>query len=187
MLTNYGEVFETWFDGANGEGPNGKRQEYDWDLFHEVVLKHQPNTIIFCDIGVGTRWVGNERGFAGETNWSTLNVQGFEPGANAPSQKVLNEGNEDGEAWIPAESDVSIRSGWFYSPSTDDQVKSLNHLLNIYYGSVGRNSNLLLNVPVDRRGLIHANASARLMELRSVLDESFGTGQKSERFQCSGK
>lgn len=173
VLTNYGEVFETWFDGANGEGPNGKRQEYDWDLFHEVVYKHQPNTIIFSDIGPGTRWVGNERGFAGETNWSTLNVQGFEPGANAPSQQVLNEGNEDGEAWVPAESDVSIRPGWFYSPSTDDKVKSLNHLLQIYYGSVGRNSNLLLNVPIDRRGLIHSADSARLMELREVLEESF--------------
>ena len=173
VLTNYGEVFETWFDGANGEGPNGKRQEYDWDLFHETVYKHQPNTIIFSDVGPGTRWVGNERGFAGETNWSTLNIQGFEPGANAPAQQVLNEGNEDGEAWIPAESDVSIRPGWFYSPSTDDKVKSLNHLLQIYYGSVGRNSNLLLNVPVDRRGLIHSADSARLMELRDVLEASF--------------
>ena len=173
VLTNYGEVFETWFDGANGEGPNGKRQEYDWDLFHETVYKHQPNTIIFSDVGPGTRWVGNENGFAGETNWSTLNVTGFEPGINAPSQKALNEGDEDGEAWIAAESDVSIRPGWFYSPSTDDKVKSLNHLLQIYYGSVGRNSNLLLNVPIDRRGLIHPADSARLMQLKEVLDHSF--------------
>src|SRR5690606_26418174 len=94
-------------------------------------------------------------------------------GVNAPDQKVLNQGNEDGELWVPAESDVSIRPGWFYSPSTDDKVKSLNHLLKIYYASVGRNSNLLLNVPIDRRGLIHPNDSARLMELRHVLDESF--------------
>jgi alpha-L-fucosidase len=173
VLTSYGEVFETWFDGANGEGPNGKRQEYDWDLFHETVFRHQPNTIIFSDIGPGTRWVGNERGFAGETNWSMLNIRGFGPGVNAPAQQVLNEGNEDGEAWVPAESDVSIRPGWFYSPSTDDKVKSLNHLLQIYYGSVGRNSNLLLNVPVDRRGLIHPADSARLMELREALDASF--------------
>src|SRR5690554_5186126 len=190
VLTNYGEVFETWFDGANGEGPNGKRQVYDWPMFHETVFKHQPNTIIFSDIGPGTRWVGNERGFAGETNWSTLNVAGFEPGANAPSQQVLNEGDEDGEAWVPAESDVSIRPGWFYSPSTDDQVKSLNHLLRIYYGSVGRNSNLLLNVPVDRRGLIHPADSARLMELRKVLDESFDAnmalGKNIEASQVRG-
>lgn len=173
VLTNYGEIFEIWFDGANGEGPNGKRQEYDWPLFHDVVFKNQPNGIIFSDIGPGCRWVGNERGFAGETNWSTLNVEGFEPGLGAPKQEVLNQGNEDGEKWVPAESDVSIRPGWFYSPSTDDRVKSLNHLLRIYYGSVGRNSNLLLNVPVDRRGLIHENDSARLMELKKVLDESF--------------
>jgi len=190
VLTNYGDVFETWFDGANGEGPNGKRQEYDWDLFHKTVYKHQPNTIIFSDIGPGTRWVGNERGFAGETNWSTLNVQGFEPGANAPAQQVLNEGNEDGEAWVPAESDVSIRPGWFYSPSTDDKVKSLNHLLQIYYGSVGRNSNLLLNVPIDRRGLIHPADSARLMELRQVLnasfDENLALGKTVETLQIRG-
>ncbi|MEX2592392.1 MAG: alpha-L-fucosidase [Anditalea sp.] len=173
VLSNYGEVFEQWFDGANGEGPNGKRQEYNWPLFHGVVYKNQPQAIIFSDIGPGCRWVGNEAGIAGETNWSTLNTDGFGPGALAPDRKSLNEGNEGGENWVPAESDVSIRPGWFYSPSTDDKVKTLNHLLKIYHASVGRNSNLLLNVPVDRRGLIHANDSARLMELREVLDKSF--------------
>ena len=191
VLTNYGEIFEIWFDGANGEGPNGKRQEYDWPMFHDVVFKNQPDGIIFSDIGPGCRWVGNERGFAGETNWSTLNVEGFEPGLGAPKQEVLNRGDEDGEKWVPAESDVSIRPGWFYSPSTDDEVKSLNHLLRIYYGSVGRNSNLLLNVPIDRRGLIHENDSARLMELKSVLDESFrenlALGQKITATNTRGK
>lgn len=190
VLSNYGDVFEQWFDGANGEGPNGKRQEYDWSMFHKVVFKNQPQAIIFSDIGPGCRWVGNESGFAGETNWSTLNTAGFEPGLKAPNQKVLNEGNEDGEKWVPAESDVSIRPGWFYSPSTDNQVKSLNHLLKIYYGSVGRNSNLLLNVPVDRRGLIHPNDSARLMELRKVLVESFKSnkafGKKVEATNVRG-
>lgn len=190
VLSNYGEVFETWFDGANGEGPNGKRQVYDWPLFHETVFRNQPNTIVFSDVGPGTRWVGNERGFAGETNWSTLNVKGFEPGVNAPPQKTLNEGDEEGEAWVPAESDVSIRPGWFYSPSTDDKVKSLNHLLKIYYGSVGRNSNLLLNVPIDRRGLIHPADSARLMQLREVLDETFNEnlakGKNIEASQVRG-
>src|SRR5690606_12832111 len=108
----------------------------------------------------------------------------------APEQQVLNEGNEDGEAWVPAESDVSIRPGWFYSPSTDDKVKSLNHLLQIYYGSVGRNSNLLLNVPIDRRGLIHPADSARLMELRQVLnasfDENLALGKTVETLQIRG-
>ena len=175
VLSSYGPVFEQWFDGANGEGPNGKKQVYDWPLFHSVVYRNQPNAIIFSDVGPGCRWVGNENGFAGPTNWSTLNVKGFEPGKNAPSTTILNHGDEDGEKWVPAESDVSIRPGWFYSATTDDKVKSLAHLLEIYYASVGRNSNLLLNVPVDRRGLIHANDSTRLMEFRRLLNETFKT------------
>src|SRR5690606_30432800 len=154
-LSNYGEIFEVWFDGANGEGPNGRKQEYDWPLFRSVVFKHQPNTIIFSDIGPGTRWIGNESGFAGETNWSTLNTDGFGMGSDAPKPAVLNTGNENGKYWIPGEADVSIRPGWFYSPNTDDKVKSLSQLLNIYYSSVGRNANLLLNIPIDRNGLIH--------------------------------
>ena len=171
--TQYGDVFEQWFDGANGEGPNGKRQVYDWKLFNSTVYKHHPNAIIFSDIGPGCRWIGNESGFAGETNWSTLNTDGFGVGSEAPKPSVLNQGNQDGEYWIPGEADVSIRPGWFYSPSTDDKVKSLNQLANIYYASVGRNANLLLNVPVDRRGLIHKNDSLRLMEFRELIDESF--------------
>ena len=173
--TKYGEVFEQWFDGANGEGPNGKKQVYDWDLFNGTVVKHHPNAIIFSDIGPGCRWIGNENGFAGETNWSTLNTDGFGVGSEAPKQEVLNQGNRNGKYWIPGEADVSIRPGWFYSPSTDDKVKSLGQLSNIYYASVGRNANLLLNVPVDRRGLIHKNDSLRLMEFRALLDESFKT------------
>jgi alpha-L-fucosidase len=175
VLSGYGQVFEQWFDGANGEGPGGKKQTYDWPMFHEVVYRNQPNAVIFSDVGPGCRWVGNENGFAGVTNWSTLNVKGFSPGAGGPPPKVLNTGNEDGEQWIPAECDVSIRPGWFYSPATDDKVKSIPQLLDIYYASVGRNGNLLLNVPVDRRGLIHPNDSTRLMELRKVLDETFKT------------
>jgi len=175
VLSGYGPVFEQWFDGANGEGPNGRKQVYDWPLFHSVVYRNQPNAIIFSDVGPGCRWVGNENGFAGATNWSTLNVKGFEPGKNAPATTILNRGDEDGEQWVPAESDVSIRPGWFYSAATDDKVKSLAQLLEIYYASVGRNSNLLLNVPVDRRGLIHANDSTRLMEFRRLLNETFKT------------
>lgn len=172
VLSGYGPVFEQWFDGANG---GNIKQPYDWDLFHSVVYKNQPNAVIFSDVGPGCRWVGNENGFAGTTNWSTLNVKGFSPGAGGPPAKSLNEGNEDGEKWIPAECDVSIRPGWFYSPDTDDKVKSVSELLEIYYGSVGRNGNLILNVPVDRDGLIHPNDSTRLMELRRVLDASFKT------------
>ncbi|WP_143305259.1 alpha-L-fucosidase [Chitinophaga vietnamensis] len=170
VLSSYGPVFEQWFDGAND---GTKKQQYDWPLFHSVVYKNQPNAVIFSDVGPGCRWVGNENGIAGTTNWSTLNVKGFSPGAGGPPAKSLNEGNEDGERWIPAECDVSIRPGWFYSPDTDDKVKSLSELLDIYYGSVGRNGNLILNVPVDRDGVIHPNDSTRLMELRRVLDASF--------------
>ncbi|MGX5817536.1 alpha-L-fucosidase [Chitinophaga lutea] len=170
--TKYGDVFEQWFDGANGEGPNGKKQVYDWDLFHNTVRKYHPNVIFFSDAGPGCRWIGNERGYAGETNWSTLNAKDFAPGMSG-IQETLNRGQEGGTDWVPGEADVSIRPGWFYSPKTDDKVKTLPQLLNIYYASVGRNANLLLNVPVDRRGRIHANDSTRLMELRRALDADF--------------
>lgn len=173
VLIGYGDIFEVWFDGANGEGPNGKKQVYDWDLFNGTVYKHQPDAIIFSDVGPGCRWIGNERGIAGETNWSTMDTEGFEPGAGAPPTEVLNQGQAEGARWVPGEADVSIRPGWFYSPSTDGQVKSLEELLTIYYSSVGRNANLLLNVPVNREGRIHPNDSTRLMELRRVLNETF--------------
>jgi alpha-L-fucosidase len=180
VLSSYGEIFEQWFDGANGEGPNGKKQAYEWDLFHSTVYRNQPHAIIFSDVGPGCRWMGNEKGVAGETNWSTMNVKGFEPGIGAPPNKILNEGEEGGKAWVPAETDVSIRPGWFYSASTDDKVKSLEDLVDIYYTSVGRNSNLLLNVPPDRSGLIHSNDSVRLMELRRVIDETFALNLANE-------
>ncbi|NIG53521.1 alpha-L-fucosidase [Chitinophaga sp. Cy-1792] len=170
VLSNYGPVFEQWFDGAND---GTKPQKYDFELFNNTVHKLQPDAVIFSDVGPGCRWVGNENGIAGTTNWSTLNIKGFGPGRAAPPQQTLNEGVEDGEAWVPAECDVSIRPGWFYSPDTDDKVKSVSDLLKIYYGSIGRNGNLILNVPVDRDGVIHKNDSTRLMELRRVLDETF--------------
>jgi alpha-L-fucosidase len=174
VLSGYGEVFEQWFDGANGEGENGKKQTYDWPLFNRTVYENQPHAVIFSDAGPGCRWIGNEDGRAGETNWSRLNTAGFEPGEKGPAADTLNSGNIFGEAWVPGETDVSIRPGWFYSPATDDKVKSLDRLLDIYYTSVGRNSNLLLNVPPDRNGRIHPNDSTRLMELREKLDAVFG-------------
>ncbi|GHV15195.1 hypothetical protein FACS1894179_06510 [Bacteroidia bacterium] len=173
VLSSYGEVFEQWFDGANGEGHGGKKQVYNWDLFHETVYRNQPQAIIFSDVGPGCRWMGNERGVAGETNWSTLNITGFGPGRAAPPAKILNTGDQGGEAWVPAETDVSIRPGWFYSPETNDKVKSVEKLMDIYYTSIGRNSNLLLNVPPDRSGRIHAADSTRLMEFRRAREETF--------------
>ncbi|MDR1782856.1 MAG: alpha-L-fucosidase [Dysgonamonadaceae bacterium] len=173
VLGNYGEVFEQWFDGANGEGPNGKKQVYDWALFNGVVRKMQPNAMIFSDVGPDCRWIGNEKGIAGETNWSRLDTEGFTPGLGAPASSALNSGQTDGSAWMPGEADVSIRPGWFYSAETDNKVKSLSKLLDIYYTSVGRNANLLLNVPPNTIGRIHPNDSTRLMEFRAALDKIF--------------
>lgn len=169
--SQYGPIFEQWFDGANGS--KEKKQVYDWSLFNESVYDISPDAVIFSDVGPGCRWVGNENGFAGETNWSKLNTTGFEPGAGAPSTEVLNSGERMGAFWIPAEADVSIRPGWFYSPSTDDKVKSVNELMTIYYNSVGRNANLILNVPADRKGRIHPTDSARLMQFKMAREETF--------------
>lgn len=170
-LTNYGPVFEQWFDGANGEGPNGKKQVYDWPAFNGQVYKLQPNAVIFSDVGPGCHWMGNENGVNGRTSWSRLDVDGFGPGAQSPALDTLNTGNYNGKYWIPAETDVSIRPGWFYRDS--EHPKSVNELLNIYYTSVGRNSLLLLNVPPDQRGHIAEEDSMRLMEFRAALDSIF--------------
>ncbi|RKQ42844.1 alpha-L-fucosidase [Roseivirga pacifica] len=181
LLTNYGEVFEFWVDGANGgDGYYGGANEtrnvdretyYDWDSTFALAKSLQPNIVIFSDGGPDVRWVGNENGFAGETNWSTLNKAEFAPGIGP--YEFLPVGQEDGTDWVPAECDVSIRPGWYYHASQDTSVKSLSHLLDIYYKSVGRNGNLLLNLPVDRRGLVHEADSAALMELKATLDATF--------------
>ena len=173
VLSDYGDIFEQWLDGANGEGPNGKRQEYDWDLFHKTIYECQPGIVIFSDVGPGCRWMGNERANAGETNWSRLTPDGFTPGHGAPPADTLNRGNVHGTRWMPGEANTSIRPGWFYSPETNDKVKTLAQLFDTYHTSVGRNANLLLNVPPDRTGRIHPADSTRLMELRTLLDATF--------------
>ena len=173
VVKNYGPVFEMWWDGANGEGPNGKKQVYDFPRFESTIRKIAPNAIVFSDIGPDCRWVGNENGVAGKTNWNYLDTAGFTRGAGAPSQKVLNEGNEKGKNWIPAECDVSIRPGWFYHTEEDDKVKTGEQLFDLYLKSVGRGANLLLNVPPDRRGLIHEKDSAALMSFKKLRDEAF--------------
>ncbi len=177
LLTSYGPVYEQWFDGACGEGPNGKRQVYDWAGYYEIVRTLAPEAVIFSDGGPDVRWVGNEHGLAGQTNWSTLRCGEFYPGT--PKYKQLTSGHEDGDCWVPAECDVSIRPGWFYHAAQDGQVKSVRQLVDIYYKSAGRNGVLLLNVPPDKRGLIHEADAARLREFRRVLDETFATNLAS--------
>lgn len=170
----YGPVFEQWFDGACGEGPNGKRQEYDWPAFHKAVWALNPDAVMFSDVGPGCRWMGNERGVAGETNWSRLDVEGFTPGAGAPPRDTLACGNVFGKQWIPGEIDVSIRPGWFWRESENAQVKSVEQLADIWLTSVGRNALLLLNVPPDTRGRIHEIDSTRLMEFRAWREKVLG-------------
>lgn len=171
----YGQIFEQWFDGACGEGPTGKKQVYDWPAFNQTVLSLSPDAVIFSDVGPGCRWMGNERGIACETNWSRLDVEGFTPGAGAPPRDTLQQGNVYGSAWIPAETDVSIRPGWFWRASENSQVKTVEQLADIWLTSVGRNSLLLLNVPPDTRGRIHEIDSLRLMEFRAWREKVFGT------------
>jgi len=166
-------LFEFWWDGANGEGPNGKKQIYDWHKFEETIRKIAPNTVVFSDIGPDIHWVGNENGFAGDPNWNLLDTAGFTRGAGAPPTDTLNHGNVNGKNWIPAECDVSIRPGWFYHSSEDEKVKTPEQLFELYLKSVGRGASLLLNVPPDRRGLINEHDSAALMGFKKLRDESF--------------
>ena len=161
VLTSYGKVFEVWFDGACGEGPDGRRQTYDWKRFVGVVRECQPDAVIFSDAGPDTRWVGNESGVGCETNWCRLTLSEFFPGIPGRNE-VLCSGQRDGADWIPAEVDVSIRPGWFWRASEDNKVKSADALEKIWFESVGRGCNLLLNVPVDNRGLI-ADPDARVL------------------------
>jgi alpha-L-fucosidase len=189
IFANYGPIWELWWDGANGEGPNGKKQIYDFARFEKVVRKLSPNTIIFSDIGPDARWCGNEKGFAGKTNWNTLDTVGFKRGIGAPPTDTLNEGNIYGKNWIPAECDVSIRPGWFYHKKEDSLVKTPEQLLEIYLKSVGRGANLILNVPPDTRGLITKYDSASLINFKKLRDESFSNdvSKKSTVFFISSK
>jgi alpha-L-fucosidase len=181
LFTNYGPIWELWWDGANGEGPNGKKQVYDWKRFKKVVRKLSPSTVIFSDVGPDIRWCGNENGIAGTTNWNTLNTGGFEPGLLAPPTDTLNKGNVNGKYWIPAECDVSIRPGWFYHKAEDDKVKTPEQLFQLYLKSVGRGANLLLNVPPDGNGLITPFDSASLVGFDKLKKENF-----KNKFQFDG-
>jgi alpha-L-fucosidase len=182
IFTAYGPVFEMWFDGANGGtgyygGANERRTingatYYEWPTTLQMVKTLEPDVIFFSDAGPGVRWVGNEKGIAGETNWNTISpdtIFAGKPGI----EKLLSTGNENGTQWIPAEVDVSIRPGWFYHAEEDSVVKSPDKLFEIFLSSVGRGSTLLLNVPPDKRGLIHENDIESLKGFRAKLDSVF--------------
>ena len=173
IFQNYGPIWEMWWDGANGEGPNGKKQVYDWKKFESTVKQFSPKTVVFSDIGPDIRWVGNENGIAGDPNWNFLDTDGFKRGEGAPPTDTLNHGNYWGKKWIPAECDVSIRPGWFWHANEDDKVKTPQHLFNIYLKSVGRGANLLLNVPPDTRGLIGEKDEQALVGFKKLRDENF--------------
>jgi alpha-L-fucosidase len=177
LLTQYGDIFTVWFDGANGgRGYYGGAREtrkidartyYDWANTRQMVRDLMPMAVMFSDAGPDFRWIGNENGFAGETCWETLNAAGRYPGG---SSEGLTSGERPGTDWIPAECDVSIRPGWFYHAKEDSKVKTPAQLLDIYYKSVGRGACLNLNMPPDRHGRIHENDVSSLREFRRILD-----------------
>ena len=183
LLTNYGDVFEMWFDGANGgDGYYGGANEtrkintleyYDWNETYKLIYKIAPKTLVW---GIGpseARWIGNEEGFANATNWSLLRQKDDLAGKVHYSEFMS--GHEDGEKWVPGEADVSIRPGWFYHEVEDDKVRSLDEMVDIYYKSIGRNATLLLNLPPDKRGLINEHDIARLKEFTAVIQLDFKT------------
>ncbi|MDD6104072.1 MAG: alpha-L-fucosidase [Bacteroidales bacterium] len=187
LLTTYGEIFEVWLDGAYGGngwygGANEIRQidrrtYYEWEETYRLIRQWQPDCVIWNDGGLrgDLRWVGTERGYVGETNWSLLYKEGDVP------YEMLHYGVEDGDVFVPAETNTSIRPGWFYHDSENGRVKSLAKLMDTYYKSVGRNSTLLLNFPIDREGLIHKEDSLRGVEFYSMIKSIFDNPIKARK------
>jgi len=179
LLTNYGDIFEVWFDGANGgDGWYGGTNEtrkidrttyYQWPETYKMIRQLQPKCLIWNDGSDrgDLRWVGTEAGNVGETNWSLLNGDG------EVTWSMLHYGLEDGDSWVPGETNTSIRPGWFYHDTENEHVKSLTKLMDTYYKSVGRNSTLLLNFPIAPNGRIHPNDSLRGIAFKKMIDEVF--------------
>lgn len=187
LLTQYGPIAEVWFDGANGEGPNGKRQVYDWPRIHATVRRLAPRALMFSDAGPDLRWIGNEKGTAGDPNWCTMDPAAVPyAGADGPGIiEALQHGDPDGSVWRPGEADVSIRPGWFYHQSEDAKVKSAVELRELYFSSVGRNAGLLLNVPPDSTGQISQPDAGRLAEFGTLLHDSFAEDLAGEAVSVS--
>lgn len=175
LLTGYGELAQVWFDGAVGQSESG-RQRYDWDRIFGTVRAHQPDAVIFSDAGPDVRWVGNEDGVAGHTSWSTIDPARVPaPGLSDPwTLDSLLHGDPDGSVWRPAETDVSIRPGWFWHAEENDRVRSGRDLLELYLASVGRNSKLLLNVPPNRDGLLDDADVAALADFAALRAQVLG-------------
>lgn len=176
LCTRYGPLAELWFDGANGEGPNGKRQAYDWPRFWDTCRRLQPDAVRFSSAGPDVRWCGNEAGQAGDPNWSTMDPTAIpEPGAQFETgrQDLLQHGDPHGTVWQPAEVDTSIRPGWFYHPQDDARVRTTDDLVNLFFTSVGLNGKLLLNVPPSPAGQFADGDVARLAEWRTRLSSRF--------------
>ncbi len=167
LLTNYGKIWEVWWDGAGSTEAN-----YNWERWALTIRKLQPDAVIFGSLGaepfVETRWVGNEKGFAGDPCWSSIKSESL----ITETTSELNSGALDGNRFIPAEADVSIRPGWFYHPDQDDKVRDVRNLLKLWFLSCGRNANLLLNLPPDTRGLVHENDAASLLQFNEVLEKA---------------
>lgn len=179
LLTNYGPIFEVWFDGANGgDGYYGGAKEtrhidnttyYDWPNTWKIVRELQPSAVLFSDGGPDVRWIGNEKGRAGDPCWATINAEGFFPG----HADRLETGDRDGVSWIPAEADISIRPGWFHHAAEDSLVKSPAELFSIYLDTAGRGTNLILNLAPDRRGRIPDRDVAAVTDWQRMRKETF--------------
>ncbi|MEG1400914.1 alpha-L-fucosidase [Bacteroides sp.] len=203
LLTQYGQVDEVWFDGACGEGPNGKKQVYDFKRYYETIRKLQPQAVIAV-MGPDVRWVGTESGYGRDTEWSVI------PAAEASLKEIANSSQQEagtgtflptggnmkkdmgsrlllekanGVIWYPSEVDVSIRPGWYYHAKEDVKVKTPQKLIDIYYSSVGKNSLLLLNIPPDKRGLIHENDKHSLLEMKRILQNTFAHNYVGKKYK----
>jgi alpha-L-fucosidase len=188
LLTQYGRIDEVWHDGANGgDGYYGGAREkrtidklkyYDWPKTWDLVRSLQPDAVIFSDVGPDLRWVGNEKGYANETCWETFDPVGPDGGPAAPGfsrDKEGTTGTRNGSRWMPPECDVSIRPGWFWHEAENSKVKTPRQLMDLYYRSAGRGGSLLLNVPPDRRGLLHENDVASLKDFGALVRGTFQT------------
>ena len=187
LLTRYGPIYEVWHDGANGGsgyygGANetrriDRRTYYDWPATWELERSLQPDAIIWCEIGPDIRWVGNESGYANDTCWETYNPIGPDGGPAAPGYSRAGQeggtGHRNGAQWLPPECNTSIRPGWFWHERENARVKSPAQLMNLYYRSVGRGGCFLLNVPPDRRGLVHENDAASLRGFNAIVKGTF--------------